>query len=254
MGRRTRNSNLTPMSIQSSLTSEPRSSKLIDGSLIICAIVTLFALLLVLDAYEYIVVPGASKVNGRQAPMTVPISTKSNVTTTVDVPDAKTADLQMEIKRAQQYIMQKRQELENMSVVQVETIAEEDGIDDTNLKADEELLETQQDEDEATIAQVTIEEQIAVKEKIQEEKEEIIEEIVEKELGIDDWCPKCIWLGVSGYSCTDRLWWIKKYYKVKEDDAGKKALLKDGCNKTDGKVGVWEKDDSGKLLGKEATL
>lgn len=51
-----------PMQIHASLNPEPRTRwNLLDGSLIIVAIGTLLALLLVLDTYEYMAIPGASK-------------------------------------------------------------------------------------------------------------------------------------------------------------------------------------------------
>jgi hypothetical protein len=147
----------------------------------------------------------------------------------------------VEIEMAEELIEEKEEEEEEKSIEELEETAEEDGINDTELKEGEEILE-----EEANPQEKFIEEEV-----IDEEKEEIIEEIVEVELDINDWCGDCIWLGVSEYSCTDRLWWIKRYYKVKTDDIGKVALLKDGCNTKNGIKGVFEHGDSGKLLSRE---
>ena len=114
--------------------------------------------------------------------------------------------LQQEIEKAQRLIEQKRQELESLSTAQVETLAESEGVDDTALK-------------EANTSS-----------NVQEEKEEVIEEIVEKELGIDEFCPTCIWLETSVHTCEARLKWLKRHYKS-EEDAGKKILLDQGCRK-----------------------
>jgi hypothetical protein len=55
------------MQIQSSLTAkESRTSILADGTLIVCAVGALLALILVLDACEYAIVPRASRLNGRE--------------------------------------------------------------------------------------------------------------------------------------------------------------------------------------------
>ena len=217
------------MQIQSSLTSESSTStsKLLDGSLIICAVGTLLALLLVLDAYEYVALPGASRVNSRLPAASSPLS---------DAQEEKT-ELQLELEEAQRYIEQKRAELKKLTVEQIETVAESNGVDDSQLKSDEGRLESQED----VVLQSTEPEtaEATLKEQIQVDKEEIIEEIVEKEAGLEDWCPECIWLGTSEHSCENRLKWIKRHHKA-EEDSGKIALMKDGgCSVKDGKVGDW---------------
>jgi uncharacterized protein YjiS (DUF1127 family) len=211
------------MQIQSSLTSKATRTSILDRTLIFCALGTLLALLLVLDAYEYTVVPGASSLKGREK--TLP-SQQQNMVPDTNEPKK---DLQIQLEEAQRYIEEKRLHLKEMSVDQIEDIAESDGVDDTQLKVDEARLESQQSE--------SIEDEV-LEDKIKEEKEEIIHEIVEKEAGLDDWCANCIWLGTSDHSCEARLGWIKRYYKA-EDDSGKIALMKEGCSVKDGKVGKW---------------
>jgi hypothetical protein len=105
-------------------------------------------------------------------------------------------DLQIQLEEAQRYIELKRSRMEEMSLHQIEDIAESDGVDDTQLKVDEAMLESQEKLLESSD---TIEEKI-----LHEEKEEIIQEIVEKEAGLDDWCGDCIWLGTSDHSCDVR--------------------------------------------------
>lgn len=241
MGRRSKTTslpNLRPMQIQSSLVAESRTSKILDGSLIVCAIGTLLALLLVLDAYEYVAVPGISRTN-EQAPVVSSILTSQ---------DEEKTDMQIELEKAQRYIEQKRAELEKLSIEEIEKVAESEGVDDSQLKTDEEALELEEDSSlQSTLESETIEDTILLEEKIEAEKEEVIEEIVEKEAGLDDWCPECIWLGTSEYSCKDRLWWIQRFYKAKEDP-GKIALMKEGCSVKDGKVRAREKIDGSRLL------
>ena len=140
------------------------------------------------------------------------------------------------------------QDRKMFSRVEIEKVAEIEGVDDSQLKTDEEALELEEDSSlQSTLESETIEDTILLEEKIEAEKEEVIEEIVEKEAGLDDWCPECIWLGTSEYSCKDRLWWIQRFYKAKEDP-GKIALMKEGCSVKDGKVRVGEKIDGSRLL------
>jgi len=235
-----------PMSIRSSITRNAHANggnvidRALDAGLVVCAISALIALLLFLDAYEYIVVPGASTTRSQKqvsipaAPVTTPVaapttsasiplpvsasvpaSVPASAPAPASAPSAKakangiaqTKDsLQQEIEKAQRLIEQKRQELESLSTAQVETLAESEGVDDTALK-------------EANTSS-----------NVQEEKEEVIEEIVEKELGIDEFCPTCIWLETSVHTCEARLKWLKRHYKS-EEDAGKKVLLDQGCRK-----------------------
>ncbi|KAL3780570.1 hypothetical protein HJC23_004162 [Cyclotella cryptica] len=239
---------LQPMNIRSSITRSAHDNRgniidrALDAGLIVCSISALLALLLFLDAYEYIVVPGGSKTKSQNqvstpsAPVTAPVSVPTesvsipvpgvpsvpeSVPASVHSPTSTTShgsditqtmdSLQQEIEKAQRLIEQKRLELESLSTTQVETLAESEGVDDTALKAN-------------------------TSSNIEEEKEEVIEEIVEKELGIDEFCPECIWLETSAHTCEARLRWIKRHYKT-EEDAGKKILLDQGCRKkgTDGR-------------------
>ena len=243
MGPRIRNTRLTPIQIGSSVTPEPRTlSKILDGSLILCGISALLALLLVLDAYEYVVVPGASVVNGRG----VQQGTAAKVESTIDIiTDEDALEAKREIELALASLEMKRNVFKQLSVEEVEAVAEKDGVDDTQLKADQEVIEREKSvgttnhvHDNTKTNDDALDEK-----KIEEDKEDVIEEIVEKELGIDEWCPDCIWLGISPHTCEARLGWLTGIYKV-EENAGKISLLKDGCSKKNGK----KKHDDARLL------
>lgn len=116
---------------------------------------------------------------------------------------------------------------------------------DAKLKRDEELLV----EDASPLGE-EFQELI-----VEEDEEKVIEEIVEEELGIEEFCFDCIWLGNSEYSCHDRVGYLKKVYKTTED-AAKLAAMNDGgkCSMSDPErvVGIWEHTDRGKLLGIKA--
>ena len=228
------------MQIGPSATPEPRAlSNILDGSLIVCAVSALLALLLVLDAYEYVVVPGASTVNGRGKQ-----GSAATIEPTIDTVDPDASEAKKEIELALATLDFKRNEFKQLSVEEVEAVAEKDGVDDTQLKHDQEVIEreksmeTRNHEIDGTINENTIDET-----KIEIDKEDVIEEIVEKELGIDDWCPDCIWLRISEHTCEARLGWLTGIYKV-EEDAGKISLLKDGCSKKNGK----KKQDDSRML------
>jgi hypothetical protein len=228
--------NMKPMNIQSSIapnTNRNSIQRILDGGLILCAIGVFLALLFVLDAYG---LPGmqshrTNRVSARAgAPLSAPrseVTEPAEITATIQTKyDIAKENIEKEIAKAELLIEQKRQELEKLSVAEVEAVADEEGVDDTKLKADAELI---------TIGDSKAEETI------QQDKEEVIEEIVEKELGIDEFCPECIWLETSPHRCDKRLKWLMAHYNL-EEDAGKESLLEQGCRKKSGgrrRLGRW---------------
>ena len=216
-----------PMQIHASLNTERARWNLLDGSLIIVAIGTLLALLLVLDMYEYVVIPGASKVklgSRAKAGSLVPITAPVSESTATYASDQVESDIQQEIEKAKALIEQKRQELQNLSVMEVEAVAEKEGVDDTQLKVDHESLQKQE------LKQTTAPETKTIEDKVEQDKEEVIEEIVEKELGLDDWCPSCLWSNTR-YSCDARVSFLKTKYH-NEEESSKLTLLGQGfCSK-----------------------
>ena len=216
------------MQIHASLNPEPRTRwNLLDGSLIIVAIGTLLALLLVLDTYEYMVIPGASKAKlGSRAKegLSVSITAPVSESTAINAPNQAESDIQQEIEKAKVFIEQKRQELQKLSVTELEAVAEKEGIEDNQLKVDDELLQKQE------LKQTAAPETERIEDKVEQDKEGVIEEIVEKELGLDDWCPSCLWSNTA-YSCDARVSFLKTKYHDKEE-ASKLALLGQGlCSK-----------------------
>ena len=261
---------LTPMQIQTSVgPNSDRSllTRIMDAGLIVGALTALILLLMVLD----IVPTHGSGAAAPQVPVMAPSPRASPVvapevpkeTKAVPVHAAENAKvpketeallvhaaekeetidvLGEEIKAAEELIEEMEADEETESIEEIELEAEKDGINDSELKKDEYLLEHDTD---------PLDEEIE-EELVEKEKEEIIDEIIEEELDLDDFCPACIWLGVSEISCHDRLIYIKHTYKTKED-AGKLALMKDGnlCAQKDGVLGIWESmPDHGPLVGK----
>ncbi|KAL3780578.1 hypothetical protein HJC23_004170 [Cyclotella cryptica] len=217
--------NLQPMNIQSSITDTESnsyfSSRPFDARHILCTISTFVALLLALDGHGYKVIPGAGRSqNQGNSPEGVSIPSAPEMTpklsastsTTISTEHEKTKEsLEKEIEEAKLLIEQNLQELENLSTAETEQIAEVEGVDDTSLKAAEA----------STFKSQKV---------IDEEKHEVIEEIVEKQLGIDLFCPECTWQQTS-YSCYERFQYIQKRYHTDEDDVVKESLLDQGCRR-----------------------
>ena len=64
------------------------------------------------------------------------------------------------------------------------------------------------------------------------EEELIVEAVVEKELGIDQWCGTCIWKDI--FKCDHRLIWLMNTY-TETEVVIKESLIKDGhCTRKEG--------------------
>ena len=212
------------MNIQSSIATESNrdfSTRSFDARLAFCTITTTVALVFALDGHGYKVLPGAGRnqnqgnlpegVSIPTAPVMTPTVSASASTTTVTAHEKTKESLEKEIEQAQILIEQNLHELENLSAAETEQLAEVEGVDDTSLKAAEAAS-------------------FVTQEAIDEEKHEVMEEIVEKQLGIDLFCPECTWQDTS-FSCQARFNFIQKRYHTDADDVLKETLLDQGCRR-----------------------
>ena len=167
----------------------------LDYSIVACFTLILLLFILLLDAYEYVAVPGASHARnqlhqGLEDLTGMEIMTKQEL-----------AQLKLEVEKAKSVVHDKKQEVEEI-VEKVELMEHE-------LKPE--------------TVPITVEEQKEEKEK----EEAIVEKTVEHELGIDKWCGSCKWKNM-GFSCDKRVSWLIERYHIEELEA-KEASLDQGC-------------------------
>ncbi|KAL7461880.1 hypothetical protein ACHAXS_002284 [Conticribra weissflogii] len=194
-------------SSQSSLTLPART---FDYTLLTCATLTLFLFLLVLDAYEYVSVPGASDARdkihtGVENLSGMEIMTKEErAAMTQEIRDAK---LLVEKKHEELKGILDRMEREERDIEEIKSaLSKASGVDASEIDV-KKLDEIEGD--------------------LEEEEEEIIEPILEKELGVDKFCGDCIWNGAI--PCSKRVSWMMKRYKISELEA--KESVKGDCTK-----------------------
>eukprot|EP00986_Skeletonema_menzelii_P002959 scaffold856_cov185-Skeletonema_menzelii.AAC.1 len=167
----------------------------LDYSIVACFTLILLLFILLLDAYEYVAVPGASHARnqlhqGLEDLTGMEIMTKQEL-----------AQLKLEVEQAKSVVHDKKQEVEEI-VEKVELMEHE-------LKPE--------------TVPITVEEQKEEKEK----EEAIVEKTVEHELGIDKWCGSCKWKNM-GFSCDKRVSWLIERYHIEQLEA-KEASLDQGC-------------------------
>jgi len=183
------------MNIQGSNTTTGQRSTL-DYSIVGCFTLVLLLFILLLDAYEYVAVPGASHARNQ-------LHQGLEGLTGMEIMDEKElAQLQLHIAEAKAVVHDKKEEVEEI-VEKVELMEHE-------LKPE--------------TVPVTVEEQKEEKEK----EEAIVEKTVEQELGIDKWCGSCTWQH-SGFNCDKRVSWLMEKYHIDELEA-KEATLNQGCH------------------------
>lgn len=114
------------------------------------------------------------------------------------------------------------------SAVIVNTVAGQNELDSTELKSDEELLGSEQQQQLTASAEVAriVENMIE-----QPKEEEVTKEIVDEEL-LNDWCATCMWHN-SEWMCKHRVDYLVNTYHTEANEA-RLSLLKQGlCSKKD---------------------
>ena len=168
----------------------------LDYSIVACFTLILLLFILLLDAYEYVAVPGASHARNQLHQGLEDITGMKMMT------KQELAQLKLDVEQAKSVVHDKKEEVEEI-VEKVELMEHE-------LKPD--------------TVPVTEEEQEEEKEK----EQEIVQKTVEKELGIDKWCGSCKWKD-TGFSCDRRVSWLMERYHIEELEA-KEASLNQGCH------------------------
>ena len=195
------------MNIQSSSPTGQRSP--LDYSIVVCSTLVLLLFILLLDAYEYVTVPGARHAQ-KQLHEGVESLTGMEIMTKKEI-----AELKKQLEEAKSVVHDKKVEVEEI-VHKVEKMEHE-------IKPES--------------APVTKEE----KEEEKEKEEEIVEKAVEKELGLDKWCGSCKWRQTP-WPCDQRVSFLIGKYHVGKVEAKEALLLNKECHTRRNLRGMW--DDS----------
>mmetsp|Transcript_24164 Transcript_24164/g.52118 ORF Transcript_24164/g.52118 Transcript_24164/m.52118 type:complete len:195 (-) Transcript_24164:339-923(-) len=170
----------------------PPGRSILDYSLVACFTLIVLLAILVLDAFEYITVPGASQARGKLSSMSAAATTNEEL-----------AEVQKQIDEAKALLKEKHDEVDKL-VTKVEA----------EIKKEE------------TPVGATVKIETPAEQKVAEEKkEQVIAAIVEKELGIESFCSNCQY-GAMGFTCGKRVSWMMDSYGITEDMAKESALNK----------------------------
>jgi len=201
---------MVSINIPPSQTSLTLPTRTFDYTLLTCATLTLFFFLLVLDAYEYVSVPGASDARdkihtGVENLSGMEIMTKEErAAMTKEIHDAK---LLVEKKHEELKGILDRMEREERDIEEIKSaLSKASGLD---------------------VSEIDVKKLGEIEGDLEEEEEEIIEPILEKELGVDKFCGDCVWNGAI--PCSKRVSWMMKRYKISELEA--KESVKEDCTK-----------------------
>jgi len=168
----------------------PPGRSTLDYSLIACFTLIVLLAILLLDAFEYITVPGASQARGKLSSMSAAATTKGEL-----------AEVERQIDEAKVLLAEKHDEIEKL-VTKVEA----------EIKKEE------------TPAGEPAKVETPAEQKAEEEKkEQVIAAVVEKELGIDNFCGHCQY-GNMNFNCDKRVSWMMDSYGITEDMAKESAL------------------------------
>lgn len=168
----------------------PPGRSTLDYSLIACFTLIVLLAILLLDAFEYITVPGASLARGKISSMSAAATTKGEL-----------AEVEKQIEEAKVLLAEKHDEVEKL-VTKVEA----------EIKKEE------------TPAGEPAKVETPAEQKVEEEKkEQVIAAVVEKELGIDNFCGSCQY-GQMNFNCAKRVSWMMDSYGITEDMAKESTL------------------------------
>lgn len=176
---------------------------ILDYSLIACFTLIILLAILVLDAFEYITVPGAKKVSSGVSAGVKALTGNGEVT------NDELLEVQKQIEEAKKVLAEKQAEVEKV-------------VD----KVEEELEEEKKEEAVAKGEVVQVETPVEKLEK-EVEKEKVVEAIVEKELNLDRWCGGCRY-GSMNFTCAKRVDWLVSAYGMSQDQAKESTMNKCG--------------------------
>jgi hypothetical protein len=204
---------------QITLNPSPPGRSILDYSIVGCFVLIFLLVLLLLDAYEYVTVPGASSLRaggrGRTIDSNVVVSARDQGA----IMEAMTASASKEDLEEAKRDIDAAKDILAKTRAEVEIVV---GKVDDHLKEVKTAEAAKSDEKPVTVVETP-------KEAMQKEvkKEELVEAMVEKELGIDKWCGTCIWNNFA--KCDRRKEWLMAKYKITEVVA--KEGLKEFCFK-----------------------
>jgi len=181
---------------------------LLDYSLIACFTLVVLLAILVLDAFEYIHIPGKEGVkvgiNGGIGAAKSMMDNQSN---------EELAALQKEIDDAKARLEAKKKEVEKIVNKVEDEIKEEEKKEEAAAAAVEDPAPEP--------ATMTPEEKRAE----QEKKDAVVKAVVGEQLGIDRFCGGCQYGGM-GFSCAKRVSWMMDSYGLSEEVAIESVLHK----------------------------
>ena len=213
----------------SSLPSSDRSGRsLLDYSIVGCFILILGLVVILLDTYEYVNVGLHLRGGGG-------VTTNNNAESTSTQLNAREEGALMEAMTSSYATKQEDIDETNREIDKAKTIL-------AKKQAEVETIVKHMDDDsnEVVAGVVTTPEEKKIVDEIKEvvimkesndtldqvkEEELIVEAVVEKELGIDQWCGTCIWKDI--FKCDHRLTWLMNKY-TETEIVIKESLIKDG--------------------------
>ncbi len=178
------------MNIQGPNTTVQRSA--LDYSIVACFTLILLLFILLLDAYEYVTVPGANHARN-QLHQGVESLTGMELMSKEEI-----AQLKLDLEQAKMVVHDKQEEVKEIV----------------------EKVEKMEHEMKPETAPVTVEEQVEEKKK----EEAIIEKTVEHELGLDKWCGGCKWKSMP-FTCDARVAFLVDKYQIDELEAKEASLV-----------------------------
>lgn len=167
------------MNIQGPNTTVQRSA--LDFSIVACFTLILLLFILLLDAYEYVTVPGASHARN-QLHQGVESLTGMELMSKEEV-----AQLKLDIEQAKLVVHDKQEEVKEIV----------------------ERVEKMEHEMKPETVPVSLEEQAEEKKK----EEAIVEKTVEQVLGLDKWCGSCKWQNMP-FNCDERVAFLVDKYHI----------------------------------------
>lgn len=192
---------------------QPQRS-VIDFPICVSTSFLLFLIIILFDAYEYITVPGANHARKhiRTGVQKVHTSVNSMAALVQQMTKEEKQEMEWEVEEAEELVRKKHDEVEEI----VERVEE----------MEKEVHNKKPDADNSTTEEKETDEEKAVEE---EKKEEIVEAIMEKELGLENWCGGCKWLNM-GFNCDKRVSYMMEQYGISEV-AAKEANIEHCSNK-----------------------
>eukprot|EP00580_Thalassiosira_gravida_P002988 CAMPEP_0201607556 /NCGR_PEP_ID=MMETSP0492-20130828/6621_1 /ASSEMBLY_ACC=CAM_ASM_000837 /TAXON_ID=420259 /ORGANISM="Thalassiosira gravida, Strain GMp14c1" /LENGTH=207 /DNA_ID=CAMNT_0048072163 /DNA_START=122 /DNA_END=745 /DNA_ORIENTATION=+ len=180
---------------------------ILDYSLVACLTLILLMIILLLDAFEYVSVPGKDHV---KAGFNAAKSMGSSIVGGGDETNAELLELQKQIEDAKAILKEKHDEVEKL----VE-------------KVEDEIVEEEKKEALASGAPAPKVETVQEKKEEEAKKEAVVKAVVEHELGLDKFCPDCQWKNMP-FTCQKRVDWMMGTYSITEE-AAKESVIQ-GCH------------------------